>query len=70
MEVRSIVDANDKPQVDKPSEDRKTKCCSSTTREGEGGFMNMFCKALGCCGLFSACHEPQTSQTKRTKAIA
>ncbi|OMO75673.1 hypothetical protein CCACVL1_16096 [Corchorus capsularis] len=40
---------------------RNMNCCPTTTRKGEGGFMNMLCRALGCCGLLSACYEPRTS---------
>ncbi|KAH1046142.1 hypothetical protein J1N35_036926, partial [Gossypium stocksii] len=35
-------------------------CCPATTKKGGGGFMNMLCKALGCCGLLSACYDPRT----------
>ncbi|TYJ15687.1 hypothetical protein E1A91_A10G200600v1 [Gossypium mustelinum] len=35
-------------------------CCPATTKKGGGGFMNMLCKALGCCGLLSACYDPPT----------
>ncbi|XWS65544.1 hypothetical protein CRYUN_Cryun05aG0122500 [Craigia yunnanensis] len=47
-----------------PAGGRKTKCCPTTTEKGDGGFMNMLCKALGCCGLLSACYDPRTSQFK------
>ncbi|KAK6233463.1 hypothetical protein QUC31_005869 [Theobroma cacao] len=62
----AVCQKEHKSQEDKPgynsSGERKTKCCPRTTKKGEGGFMNMFWRALGCCGVLSACYEPKTSQ--------
>ncbi|KAK8508680.1 hypothetical protein V6N13_116191 [Hibiscus sabdariffa] len=50
----------EKQENSKPGVRKIRGCCPTTRKKGPGGFMNILCNVLGCCGLLSACYDPPT----------